>query len=123
LALLQLPGPTLFPYTTLFRSQGSMTGVLSVPNMSNPIQFLCGSIAGAARSNSDEASRLCKEYLGPFLSTLRMNYPDVLLNPVTGVFADPGQVVYSEPGLEESVPELRAPTAEPGPAAAEQTAP
>src|SRR5699024_12168399 len=83
LALLQLPGPTLFPYTTLFRSQGSMTGVLSVPNMSNPIQFLCGSIAGAARSNSDEASRLCKEYLGPFLSTLRMNYPDVLLNPVT----------------------------------------
>ncbi|QDQ98651.1 MCE family protein [Tomitella fengzijianii] len=95
-------------------AQGSMTGVLSVPNMANPIQFICGSIAGAARSNSAEASRLCEEYLGPFLSTLRMNYPDVLLNPVTGVFADPGQVVYSEPGLAESVPELRAPTADPG---------
>ncbi len=103
-------------------AQGSMTGVLSVPNFANPIQFLCGSIAGAARANSAEASRLCKEYLGPFLSTLKMNYPDLLLNPVTGVFADPGQVVYSEPGLEDSVPELRPPAPAPDHAADERPA-
>lgn len=98
-------------------AQGSMTGVISVPNMANPIQFICGSIAGAERANSAEASRLCKEYLGPFLSTLRMNYPDVLINPVTGVFADPGQVEYSQPGLQETVPDL-VPAAPPAPAEA-----
>lgn len=93
-------------------AQGSMTGVISVPNLANPIQFICGSIAGAARVNSDEASQLCREYLGPFLSTLRMNYPDLMLNPVTGVFAEPGQVIYSQPGLEDTVPELLPPEAD-----------
>ncbi|WP_024794886.1 MCE family protein [Tomitella biformata] len=87
-------------------AQGSMTGVLSLPNMANPIQFICGAIAGAEKANSAEASRLCAQHMGPVLQTLRMNYPDLLINPVTGVFADPGQVIYSQPGLEDTVPNL-----------------
>jgi phospholipid/cholesterol/gamma-HCH transport system substrate-binding protein len=46
-----------------------------------------------------ESAKLCVQYLGPVLSSIKFNYPPVGINPVTGVQARRDQVDYSEPFL------------------------
>lgn len=98
-------GPTsLANFYQIYKpAQGSMTGAIALSNFKNPIQWVCGSIAAIDSGNSQNSADLCKEYLGPMLSTLIMNYPGFLLNPVAGVQAFPDQIIYTEPGLEAAV--------------------
>ncbi|MQY24218.1 MCE family protein [Nocardia macrotermitis] len=86
-------------YNTYNPGQGAITGVPGFPNFGNPINFLCGSIAAVANATSAEGAKLCAQYLGPLLNTLRMNYPQVSINPTIGTGAGPGQLVYSPPSL------------------------
>ncbi|MCJ0902915.1 MCE family protein [Rhodococcus sp. ARC_M6] len=95
-------GPTsLANFYQIYKpAQGSMTGAIALSNVKNPIQWICGSIQAIATTEAERSADLCKEYLGPVLSSLVMNYPGFLFNPVSGVQAFPEQIVYTEPGLE-----------------------
>ncbi len=95
-------GPTsLANFYQIYKpAQGSMTGAIALSNFKNPIQWICGSIEGIESGNSQNSADLCKQYLGPVLSTMIGNYPGFLFNPVAGVQAFPDQIVYTEPGLE-----------------------
>jgi len=95
-------GPTsLANFYQIYKpAQGSMTGAIALSNFKNPIQWICGSIEGIDSGNSQNSADLCKQYLGPVLSTMIGNYPGFLFNPVAGVQAFPDQIVYTEPGLQ-----------------------
>ena len=81
-------------------AQNSLTAAPVLSNTANPVQFICGAIAGAGEQGAEEATNLCIQYLGPFLKTLAFNY--LPLGTVIGnsVGALPGQIEYSEPGLD-----------------------
>lgn len=94
-------------------AQGSLTGAISVNNFGNPINFICGAVAGVGNATSERSADLCKQYLGPVLSSLVFNYPAFLANPTTGAAANPDQIVYTEPGLERAPTPAPAPKSEP----------
>ncbi|GGN80167.1 MCE family protein [Nocardia rhizosphaerihabitans] len=101
-------------------AQNSLTSATVLTNTANPVQFLCGAIAGAGEQGAQEATDLCIHYLGPVLKTLAFNH--IPLGTVVGntVGALPDQIVYSEPGLAEPAgksTEPAAPTAAPAPPA------
>ncbi|WP_405136555.1 MCE family protein [Nocardia sp. NBC_01388] len=80
-------------------AQGALTGVLAFSNMQNPVQFICGAIQAASQLGAAESAKLCVQYLSPVLQSLRVNFPPLGVNAVTGVDARPGQVDFSEPWL------------------------
>lgn len=84
-------------------AQNSLTAAPVLSNTANPVQFICGAIAGAGEKGAEEATNLCIQYLGPLLKTLAFNY--IPLGTVIGnsVGALPNQIEYSEPGLEGPV--------------------
>ncbi|MFD4182857.1 MCE family protein [Rhodococcus sp. NPDC058514] len=95
-------GPTaLSNYYNVYRpAQGAMVGVPAFQNMGNPIDLICGGIAGLANETSARGAELCAQYLGPLLNTVKANYPDLSINPTRALGATPDQLVYSEPQLE-----------------------
>ncbi|WP_330183663.1 MCE family protein [Nocardia sp. NBC_01503] len=94
-------GPTaLVNFYQLYKpAQGTITGAVSAPNFANPVQFLCGIAGSVGEKDSDKSEALCKQYLGPVLNSLIMNYPPLLLNPATQQNAFPNQLTYSTPDL------------------------
>ncbi|MBD0021716.1 MCE family protein [Gordonia pseudamarae] len=76
---------------------GTQAGVFVVNNFSNPVQFVCSSIASIENLTAAEGAAKCRKYLGPVLSMLSFNYLPVPLNPVLG--PDPENVIYSEKRL------------------------
>lgn len=83
-------------------AQGTLTGAIAANNFGNPINFICGAVAGVENATSERSADLCRQYLGPVLSSLVFNYPALLANPIMGVDAHPDQIVYTEPGLERA---------------------
>ncbi|AHH18072.1 Mce family protein MceD [Nocardia nova SH22a] len=88
-------------YNTYQPAQGAITGVPGFPNFGNPINFVCGAIAATGNGTSEEGAKLCQQYLGPLLNTLKMNYPPLSVNPFQSTGAGPGQLVYSPPELQQ----------------------
>lgn len=91
-------------------AQGTLTGAIAANNFGNPINFICGAVAGVENATSERSADLCKQYLGPVLSSLVFNYPALLANPIMGVDAYPDQIVYTEPGLRRAPDPQAAPT-------------
>lgn len=85
-------------------AQGSLSGSVSLNNTSSPLTFLCGSIRALEHNDSDRSADLCAEFIAPVISSLAMNYAPIMLNPVGGTQALPGQLTYSPPSLAEEVP-------------------
>lgn len=97
-------GPTsLANFYNIYKpAQGSLTGALAINNLANPVEWMCGSVGAAANATSERSEELCRQQLGPVLASMSANYLPVLANPLAGVQAFPGDIVYSEPGLEEA---------------------
>ncbi|MDJ0395323.1 MCE family protein [Rhodococcus sp. G-MC3] len=93
-------------------AQGTLTGAIAANNFGNPINFVCGAVAGIENATSERSADLCKQYLGPVLSSLVFNYPAFLANPIMGVDAHPDQIVYTEPGLEQAPAPAPSPVAD-----------
>lgn len=81
-------------------ANNALTATLAVSNFQNPINFICGGIAGLGDAGAEQGAKLCAQYLGPLLNTLKFNYPAIGINTTTGVKALPGQTQLSEPGLD-----------------------
>ncbi|MXP23301.1 MCE family protein [Gordonia sp. HNM0687] len=78
---------------------GTEAGVFTVNNFSNPVQFICSSVASIENLTAAEGARRCAEYLGPIAPMLTFNYLPVPLNPVLGPTADPDNLIYTENDL------------------------
>ncbi|MGV9667141.1 MCE family protein [Nocardia niigatensis] len=85
-------------------AQGTLTGFLAAPNFANPFAFLCGAVEANQNNDSQHSADLCKQYLAPVVQSLMMNYPPLLVNPVTQQNAFPNQLTYSTPDLANQVP-------------------
>ncbi|KAA0109309.1 virulence factor Mce family protein [Mycolicibacterium sp. P1-5] len=79
-------------------AQGTLAGLLSLPNFQNPVQFICGGSfdAGATVDNYKRAE-ICRERMAPVLRRLTMNFPPLLFHPINSITAYKGQIIYDTP--------------------------
>jgi phospholipid/cholesterol/gamma-HCH transport system substrate-binding protein len=98
-------------------AHGSITGILGLNNFNNPITFLCGAIQAASRLNSEQAAKLCVQYLAPIIKNRQYNFLPFGVDPLVNAQARPNEVTYSEDWMR---PDFRpaAPAAAPPPQAA-----
>ncbi|WP_102141563.1 MCE family protein [Mycobacterium hubeiense] len=88
-------------YNIYSPAQGSVGGLLSLPNFANPVQFLCGGTfdAGATPDNYKRAE-ICRQRMGPVFRRITMNYPPVMFHPINSIQAYKGQIIYDTPATE-----------------------
>lgn len=82
-------------------AQGTVGGLLSLPNFANPVQFICGGTfdVGASPDNFKRAE-ICRQRMGPVVKRLAVNYPPVLFHPINSITAYKGQILYDTPATE-----------------------
>jgi phospholipid/cholesterol/gamma-HCH transport system substrate-binding protein len=104
-------------------AHGSITGILGLNIFNNPITFLCGAIQAASRLDSEQAAKLCVQYLAPIVKNRQYNFLPFGINPLVNAQARPNEVTYSEDWMRpDHRPEAPAvPPADPAPLAAEAT--
>ena len=78
---------------------GSGAGSFVLTNFSNPVQFICSSIAAVANVTASETGKLCAQYLGPALNAANFNMPPLPFNPFLAKSAPPEDLIYTEPDL------------------------
>ncbi|BBX20148.1 mammalian cell entry protein [Mycolicibacterium duvalii] len=82
-------------------AQGTVGGVLSLPNFANPVQFICGGTFDAAMSTDNyKRAEICRQRMGPVLKRITMNYPPVMFHPINSITAYKGQIIYDTPATE-----------------------
>jgi phospholipid/cholesterol/gamma-HCH transport system substrate-binding protein len=88
-------------YNIYSPAQGSVGGLLSLPNFANPVQFICGG-AFEIGGTPDEFKRteICRQRMAPVLKRITMNYPPVLFHPINSIQAYKGQIIYDTPETE-----------------------
>lgn len=107
------PGITNF-YNIYDPAQGTLNGLLSLPNFLNPVQFICGgsfdTAAGPSGPEYFKRAEICRERLGPVLRRLTVNFPPIMFHPINTITAYKGQIIYDTPATaakaETPVPEL-----------------
>lgn len=82
-------------------AQGTVGGLLSLPNFANPVQFICGgSFDTGASPDNYKRAEICRQRLGPVFKRIAMNYPPLLFHPINSITAYKGQIVYDNPATE-----------------------
>lgn len=82
-------------------AQGTLAGVLSLPNFANPVQFICGgNFETGANPDNYKRAEICRERMAPVLRRLTMNFPPLLFHPINSITAYKGQVIYDTPATE-----------------------
>lgn len=77
-------------------AQNSISAVLAVPSLANPVQFLCSTFDGVS-PEYDKRAEICRQRMGPVVRRLAMNYPPILFNPISNITAYKGQIIYDTP--------------------------
>lgn len=82
-------------------AQGTVGGLLTLPNFANPVQFLCGGNfdTGTTPDNYKRAE-ICRQRMGPVLRRITMNYPPMMFHPINSITAYKGQIIYDTPATE-----------------------
>ncbi|BBX13372.1 mammalian cell entry protein [Mycobacterium novum] len=82
-------------------AQGSLAGLLSLPDFANPVQFICGGVfdVGSVPDNFKRAE-ICKERMGPVMRRWSMNFLPFLFHPINSITAYKGQIIYDTPETE-----------------------
>ncbi|MBY0388005.1 MAG: virulence factor Mce family protein, partial [Mycobacterium pseudokansasii] len=113
--VLHVAGPGIANFYNIYDpAQGTLNGLLSIPNFANPVQFICGGSfdtpAGTSGPDYYRRAELCRERLGPVLRRLTANYAPIMFHPLNTITAYKGQVIYDTPATqakaETPVPEL-----------------
>lgn len=107
------PGITNF-YNIYDPAQGTLNGLLSLPNFMNPVQFICGgsfdTAGGPSAPDYYRRAEICRERLGPVLRRLTVNYPPIMFHPINTITAYKGQMIYDTPATQAKaqmpIPEL-----------------
>lgn len=113
--VLHVAGPGIANFYNIYDpAQGTLNGLLSIPNFANPVQFICGgsfdATAGPKAPDYYKRAELCRERLGPVLRRLTVNYPPIMFHPLNTITAYKGQIIYDTPATQAKartpVPEL-----------------
>ncbi len=82
-------------------AQGAVTGLLSLPNFANPVQFICaGTFDVGSTPDNYKRAEICRQRMGPVLRRIAMNFPPFLFHPINSITAYKGQVIYDTPETE-----------------------
>jgi phospholipid/cholesterol/gamma-HCH transport system substrate-binding protein len=82
-------------------AQGTVGGLLTLPNFGNPVQFICGGVFDAGTSTDNyKRAELCRQRMGPVLRRITMNFPPLLFHPINSITAYKGQIIYDTPQTE-----------------------
>ncbi|MCV7282505.1 MCE family protein [Mycolicibacterium flavescens] len=108
-------------------AQGTVGGLLTLPNFANPVQFICGGAFEAAPTPANyNRTEICRQRMGPVFKRIAMNFPPLLFHPINSITAYKGQIIYDTPETEAKaktpVPYLQwqpAPGANPPPVSAD----
>ena len=100
--VLHVAGPGIANFYNIYDpAQGTLNGLLSIPEFANPVQFICGGsfeTAGGPRApDYYRRAEICRERLGPVLRRLTANYPPVMFHPLNTITAYKGQIIYDTP--------------------------
>ncbi len=100
--VLHVAGPGISNFYNIYDpAQGTLNGLLSIPEFANPVQFICGGsfeTAGGPRApDYYRRAELCRERLGPVLRRLTVNYPPIMFHPLNTITAYKGQIIYDTP--------------------------
>jgi phospholipid/cholesterol/gamma-HCH transport system substrate-binding protein len=103
--VLHVAGPGISNFYNIYDpAQGTLNGLLSIPEFANPVQFICGgsfeTAAGPSAPDYFKRAELCRERLGPVLRRLSANYPPVMFHPLNTITAYKGQIIYDTPATE-----------------------
>jgi phospholipid/cholesterol/gamma-HCH transport system substrate-binding protein len=113
--VLHVAGPGISNFYNIYDpAQGTLNGMLSLPNFANPVQFICGgsfdTAAGLSGPEYYKRAEICRERLGPPLRRLTANYPPIMFHPINSITAYKGQITYDTPATEAKaqtpIPEL-----------------
>jgi phospholipid/cholesterol/gamma-HCH transport system substrate-binding protein len=113
--VLHVAGPGIANFYNIYDpAQGTLNGLLSIPEFANPVQFICGGsfeTAGGPRApDYFRRAELCRERLGPVLRRLTVNYPPIMFHPLNTITAYKGQIIYDTPQTQAKsatpIPEL-----------------
>jgi phospholipid/cholesterol/gamma-HCH transport system substrate-binding protein len=113
--VLHVAGPGIANFYNIYDpAQGTLNGLLSIPEFANPVQFICGgsfeTAAGPSAPDYFRRAELCRERLGPVLRRLSVNYPPIMFHPLNTITAYKGQIIYDTPATqaksETPIPQL-----------------
>jgi phospholipid/cholesterol/gamma-HCH transport system substrate-binding protein len=103
--VLHVAGPGISNFYNIYDpAQGTLNGLLSIPEFANPVQFICGgsfeTAAGPSAPDYFKRAELCRERLGPVLRRLSANYPPIMFHPLNTITAYKGQIIYDTPATQ-----------------------
>ena len=103
--VLHVAGPGIANFYNIYDpAQGTLNGLLSIPEFANPVQFICGgsfeTAAGPSAPDYFKRAELCRERLGPVLRRLSANYPPIMFHPLNTITAYKGQIIYDTPATQ-----------------------
>lgn len=115
--VLHVAGPGISNFYNIYDpAQGTLNGLISIPEFSNPVQFICGGSFDTAGPGSTIApdyykrAEICRERLAPPLRRLTANYPPMMFHPINSITAYKGQIIYDTPATQAKaqtpIPEL-----------------
>ncbi|BCI55350.1 mammalian cell entry protein [Mycolicibacterium litorale] len=82
-------------------AQGTVGGLLTLPNFANPVQFICGgTFDAAATTDNYKRAEICRQRMGPVFKRIAMNFPPLLFHPINSITAYKGQILYDTPATE-----------------------
>lgn len=82
-------------------AQGTVGGLLTLPNFANPVQFICGGAFEAAPTPANyNRTEICRQRMGPVFKRIAMNFPPLLFHPINSITAYKGQIIYDTPETE-----------------------
>ncbi|MDT5232377.1 MAG: phospholipid/cholesterol/gamma-HCH transport system substrate-binding protein [Mycobacterium sp.] len=88
-------------YNMYSPAQGSIAGLVSIPEFANPVQFICGGVfEAAAGPDNYKRAEVCRERMAPVLRRFTANYPPFLFHPINSITAYKGQIIYDTPATE-----------------------
>jgi len=114
--VLHVAGPGIANFYNIYDpAQGALNGLISIPEFSNPIQFICGgsfeTAAGLSAPEYYKRAEICRERLAPPLRRLTFNYPPIMFHPLNSITAYKGQVIYDTPATQAKsqtpIPDLK----------------
>ncbi|HWF68122.1 MAG TPA: virulence factor Mce family protein [Mycobacterium sp.] len=114
--VLHVAGPGIANFYNIYDpAQGTLNGLISIPEFSNPVQFICGgsfdTAAGLSGPEYYKRAEICRERLGPPLRRLTFNYPPIMFHPLNSITAYKGQVIYDTPATQAKaqtpIPDLK----------------
>ncbi len=82
-------------------AQGTVGGLLTLPNFANPVQFICsGTFDIGANPDNYKRAEICRQRMGPVFKRIAMNFPPLLFHPINSITAYKGQIIYDTPATE-----------------------